>query len=237
MTENINQNTQDNENKPRRRVNTGLISLEIAASMNNIQIDMQAVVREYGIDTEDVSPEELIRIARGYGFKIKKKNIKIADILPKYPLPAIVQMKEDDTYKVVLAIKPEEDKLLVLTPLQNQPELKLISEFQEQIKDEMLILKHKILADEAKFGFIWFFNEIIKYKKIVGQVMLGSFVIQLFGLVTPLFTQVILDKVLVHRTISTLNVLGFAFLTVALFEFILNIYCSFNLDKGIIFAF
>ena len=52
---------------------------------------------------------------------------------------------------------------------------------------------------------------------------MGSFVIQLFGLVTPLFTQVILDKVLVHRTLSTLNVLGFAFLVVALFEFLLNL--------------
>ena len=221
MTETENNN--QNENKPKRRVNTGLISLEIAASINNIQIDMQAVVREYGIDTEDVTFEELIRIARGYGFKIKNKKMELKDILPKYPLPAIVQMKEDNTYKVVLAIKPDEDKLLVLTPLQNQPELVKMSEFQELIKGEMLILKHKILADEAKFGFIWFFNEILKYKKIVGQVMLGSFVIQLFGLVTPLFTQVILDKVLVHRTISTLNVLGFAFLTVALFEFILNL--------------
>ena len=79
------------------------------------------------------------------------------------------------------------------------------------------------MDDEIKFGFKWFFNEILKYKHIVGQVLLGSFVIQLFGLVTPLFTQVILDKVLVHRTLSTLNVLAFAFLVVALFEFLLNL--------------
>ena len=211
------------EQKPKQKVNTGLISLEIASSINNIQIDMQAVVREYGIDTEDVTPEELVRIARGYGFKIKIKEMKIKDILPKYPLPAIVQMKEDDTYKVVLAIKPDEDKMLILTPLESQPTLVKISEFQDKIKDNLLIMKHKFMEDEAKFGFIWFFKEILKYKKIVGQVMLGSFVIQLFGLVTPLFTQVILDKVLVHRTISTLNVLGFAFLTVAMFEFVLNL--------------
>ena len=79
------------------------------------------------------------------------------------------------------------------------------------------------MTDEVKFGFKWFFNEILKYKKIVGQVLLGSFVIQLFGLVTPLFTQVILDKVLVHRTISTLNVLAFAFVFVSIFELLLNL--------------
>ena len=65
---------------------------------------------------------------------------------------------------------------------------------------------------------------IIKnYKKIIGQVLLGSFVVQLFGLVTPLFTQVILDKVLVHRTIATLDVLAFAFIVVAIFELLLNL--------------
>ncbi|MCQ2743568.1 MAG: type I secretion system permease/ATPase [bacterium] len=209
--------------KVKPNVNTGLISLEIAARMNQVDINMQSVVREYGIETADTSQEELVRIARGQGFKIKIKNIKIKDILPKYPLPAIVKMKDDGTYKVILAIKPEEDKVLVLTPLAGQPVLHKISEFQEKIEDKMLIMKHKFIEDDAKFGFIWFFNEILKYKKIVGQVMLGSFVVQLFGLVTPLFTQVILDKVLVHRTISTLNVLAFAFIVVALFEFLLNL--------------
>ena len=60
-------------------------------------------------------------------------------------------------------------------------------------------------------------HKIFKYKKIIGQVLLGSFVVQLFGLVTPLFTQVILDKVLVNRTIATLDVLAFAFVVVAIF--------------------
>ena len=87
----------------------------------------------------------------------------------------------------------------------------------------MLVLSHKANITDVKFGFKWFFNEIYKYKKIIGQVLLGSFVIQLFGLVTPLFTQVILDKVLVNRTLSTLDVLAFAFIVVAIFELLLNL--------------
>ncbi len=53
--------------------------------------------------------------------------------------------------------------------------------------------------------------------------MLGSFIVQLFGLITSLFTQVILDKVIVHRSMSTLNVLGISFVVVAIFEFLLNL--------------
>ena len=91
------------------------------------------------------------------------------------------------------------------------------------MKDYILVLRHKLIDDDAKFGFKWFFNEIFKYKKILAQVLIGSFVIQLFGLVTPLFTQVILDKVLVNRTIATLDVLAVAFIIVAIFELLLNL--------------
>ncbi len=84
-------------------------------------------------------------------------------------------------------------------------------------------MSHKQNISDVKFGFKWFFNEILKYKQIILQVLLGSFVIQLFGLVTPLFTQIILDKVLVHRAITTLNVIGIGFLVVIIFEFFLNL--------------
>lgn len=204
-------------------VNTGLVSLEIIARMNNVDIDMRSIVREYAISSVDITPEELIRIAKNKGFKVKlKKNLEIKDFPKNYPLPAIVQLKNED-YLVILGIKHEENKVLTLKPLSNQPEVHIIDEFQEEIKDFVLVLSHKANVTDVKFGFKWFFNEIYKYKKIIAQVLLGSFVIQLFGLVTPLFTQVILDKVLVNRTISTLDVLAFAFVVVAIFELLLNL--------------
>ena len=47
----------------KRNYNTGLISLEIVAKFNQIDIDMRSIVRNYGIETADISPEEIIRIA------------------------------------------------------------------------------------------------------------------------------------------------------------------------------
>ena len=214
---------QEQEQIDKSRVNTGLICLEIAARLNRIDIDMQAIVREYGIETANITPEEIIRIAKGVGFKIKSKRLPITKIEPKYPLPSILQFKEDNSYCVLLGVKEDEKRALILCPPERHPKSIDIEELQGKINDEILVLKHKLMDDEVKFGFKWFFNEIINYRKIIGQVLLGSFVIQLFGLVTPLFTQVILDKVLVHRTISTLNVLGIAFLVVAVFEFLLNL--------------
>ena len=208
------------EQKP--QVNTGLISLEIVSRMNNKNIDMRSVVREYGINTADIAPEEIIRIAKNEGFKVKKKAISLKDFSNRYPLPAILQLK-DNSYVVLLALKPDEKRALTLTPLEKQPTSHSYEELQDKINDFVIILSHKNLQTDVKFGFKWFFNEIFKYKKIIGQVLLGSFVVQLFGLVTPLFTQVILDKVLVNRTISTLDVLAFAFVVVAVFELLLNL--------------
>lgn len=71
---NINQKQEQTQEKP-KNVNTGLISLEIVARMNNVNIDMRGIVREYGISTADISQEEIMRIAKGKGFKVKKKKI------------------------------------------------------------------------------------------------------------------------------------------------------------------
>ena len=212
---------QENTNK-NMQINTGLVCLDIVAKFNQINFDAYAVVREFAIESADISQEELVRIAKNASFKIKQKNIKVKDIYPKYPLPAILQLK-DDSYIVLLSVKPEENLALILCPPEKQPKSISIEELQDKINPTVLVLRHKLMNDQVQFGFKWFFEEILKYKKIVGQVLLGSFVIQLFGLVTPLFTQVILDKVLVHRSLSTLNVLGIAFLIVAIFEFLLNL--------------
>ncbi len=206
----------------KQQINTGLISLDIVSKMNNIDIDMRSVVREYGINTADIETEELIRIAQNKGFKVKKKNIGLKNYSSKYPLPAILRLK-DGSYIVLLGLKPDENIALALIPMEKHPKSYTYEELQEQMDNFIIVLKHKNSVSDVKFGFKWFFREIFKYKKIIAQVLLGSFVVQLFGLVTPLFTQVILDKVLVNRTLSTLDVLAFAFIVVAVFELLLNL--------------
>ena len=132
------ENQQDINNK--KLVNTGLACLDIVARMNRVDIDMRAMVKEFGIDSQDLSAEELLRIAKTTGFKIKNKNLKIKDISPNYPLPAIAQL-ENESYVVILGIKSEENRVLVLNPLSAQPEAFVIEEFEKQINGKIFILK------------------------------------------------------------------------------------------------
>ena len=91
--------------KQTKNVNTGLISLEIVARFNQIDIDMHSIVRNYGIETAEISPEEIIRIAQDNGFKVKKKNLLVKElVVSKYPTPAIIRRKNGE-YIVLLAVK------------------------------------------------------------------------------------------------------------------------------------
>lgn len=205
---------------------TGLITFEVISKINGIDVDLRSITREYGIGESEVTREELLRIAKNAGFKAKIKNISL-DESKKYPIPAIFILK-NNTYGVVLKINYDENKALIFIPEEQKsnssgPREVTYDEFDELSTGELIFFSHKMIDDKIKFGFKWFYKEILKYKQVLAEVMLGSFIVQLFGLITPLFTQVILDKVIVHRSMSTLNVLGIAFVAVAIFEFLLNL--------------
>ena len=74
----------------------------------------------------------------------------------------------------------------------------------------------------AQFDFSWFVPSIVKHRKLLGEVLMVSLFLQLFALVSPLFFQVVMDKVLVHRGMSTLDVLVLGLLIVVVFESLLS---------------
>jgi subfamily B ATP-binding cassette protein HlyB/CyaB len=74
----------------------------------------------------------------------------------------------------------------------------------------------------AKFDFTWFIPAVVKYRKLLGEVLLISLVLQIIGLVTPMFFQVVMDKVLVNHAMKTLNVIAIGLVCATLFEAILT---------------
>jgi ATP-binding cassette, subfamily B, bacterial HlyB/CyaB len=200
---------------------TGLTCIELISKMNECPIDVRAVAREYGLTEQELAKEELVRILKNKGFKARLKKVKL-NHLGKYPLPALF-IQKDLNYGILLKLKPEENRLLFFSAAEKQAQEKSYPEFETLTTGEFVILHPKMMTAQIKFGFKWFFNEIIKYKRTIGEVLLGSFIIQLFALVTPLFTQVILDKVVVHHSMTTLDVLAIAFVAIMLFELLLNI--------------
>ena len=77
-------------------------------------------------------------------------------------------------------------------------------------------------AAAPRFGLAWFAPLLWRYRKPLGQVLLGAFLLQLVALTTPLFSQVIIDKVLMHKSLSTLHVLGIGMAALIVFEAVTN---------------
>ncbi|MDR0777355.1 MAG: peptidase domain-containing ABC transporter [Azonexus sp.] len=153
----------------------------------------------------------------------------------KLPLPAIaflrappeVETRESVPCLPILILKTDGQKLLYFRAGAPAPQT-LAAEDAERLLEPNLILVAREAAgkDEAvpgfetqkkPFGFRWFIPELLKHKPIWRDVLVASLAIQLVGLATPLFTQVIIDKVIVHQTHSTLIVLGVALLMFMLF--------------------
>jgi subfamily B ATP-binding cassette protein HlyB/CyaB len=204
-------------------MHTALAALEIAGTLNNITVDSRSISKEFALD-DDKEPtlEELTRIAKRQSFRTSIKKLPLQKLLKNYPMPIIIENK-DGTFTTILQASDDKKEILIYDMDRKTPKTISYDEYHKEFTGRSLVLKHRMLSAQIKFGFGWFFSQIMQYKKIVFEVLMASFVIQLFGLVTPLFTQVILDKVLVHHSLSTLNVLGIAFVVVTVFDFLLNL--------------
>lgn len=94
-------------------------------------------------------------------------------------------------------------------------------EFESLWSGELILLSRRQGLGESlqqKFDISWFIPSLVKYRKLFSEVLIASFFLQLFALVTPLFFQVVMDKVLVHRGFTTLDVLAIGFFVIVVFE-------------------
>ena len=110
-------------------------------------------------------------------------------------------------------------------PGEPRPRLMQRGEFEELWSGELVLMTRRtgLASLSRRFDITWFLGAIYKYRAVLGRVLLASFFLQLFALVTPLFFQVVIDKVLVNRSMGTLDVLVIGLVTISVFETVLEI--------------
>ncbi|HEY9644724.1 MAG TPA: peptidase domain-containing ABC transporter, partial [Chroococcidiopsis sp.] len=87
---------------------------------------------------------------------------------------------------------------------------------------EVLLLKPTNQTPKKRFGLNWFLPSIRKHRRVLIEVLIASFFVQLFALANPLMIQVIIDKVIVQNSVDTLQVLGVFLLVLSIFEAVLT---------------
>ncbi|MFA5354813.1 MAG: type I secretion system permease/ATPase, partial [Thermodesulfovibrionales bacterium] len=210
----------ESRNEQQSRPDTGLLSVVMIAQYHGIPADPEQIRHAFAIGSEGAATNDILRAAKELGLKAKSAKVSF-ERLPKLQLPLIAARK--DGAFMILA-KAEGDKLLCLRPGEKTPRILPKEEFCADWTGEVILLTPRSSpATEEGFGLRWFIPSIIKYKGPLIDVLIASLVLQIFGLASPLFTQVIIDKVLVHRSMTTLDVLGIGLAAVAGFEAALSI--------------
>jgi subfamily B ATP-binding cassette protein HlyB/CyaB len=202
----------------------GLMCLVMAARVLGLPADYNQLTRAY---PPGGYPElRLLRAAKGLGLKAKKTAGDAAR-LDGMPLPAIALMNDGT---VQLVIKSSPDKLLVYDPASlaggpvQRPNIVETEKFVSGWSGVSILLARKFsfAALGERFGITWFLHVMGRFKKLFGEVFVSSFFLQSFGLITPLFSQVIIDKVLVHKGLSTLDILVIGIFIINTFDWLLS---------------
>jgi subfamily B ATP-binding cassette protein HlyB/CyaB len=197
----------------------GLTVLVALLRFQGVGADPEQVRHRTGMAA--IGVPEMLHYAKELGLKAKVRSTTW-ERLARTPQPSIAVLR-DGGY--LLLGKAGDDKAIVQWPHEARPKLMSKAEFEEVWNGQLVLMtKRAGLIDLARrFDITWFLSAIHKYRKHLSEVLVASFFLQLFALVSPLVFQVVIDKVLVHRSISTLDVLAFALIGIAVFETILGI--------------
>lgn len=233
---------------PNSRISSSLHALTLLARLHNIAADPALLAHQLGLSSSDEwTSQELQRAAQSLGLKAKISHTT-PQRLALTPLPALAFLPETQPKsefpqesmagkahsaggRAVLIARCDGQRVLVQDPGGAHPErptVETLEQFSQrwavQGSGQLLLVTSQasLTGELARFDFSWFIPSLVKYRRLLGEVLLISLSLQLLALVSPLFFQVVMDKVLVHRGLTTLDVLVIGLVVIVIFESLLN---------------
>ena len=198
---------------------SGPIALAQMLAIHRIAIEPAQLRHAMG-HSGDASAEDLVRLARAQHGVRARVHRGSFERLARTPLPALAQGPEG----WFLIGRAAGDEVLVQMPRpgpDGNGVRKLTRAQLDAIWSGTLVLvttRESLAAAAGRFDVTWFIPQIVRYRRLIGEVLLITLLINLLGLAAPLFFQNVVDKVLVHDSLDTLTVLGIGFVAVSLWE-------------------
>lgn len=205
-------------------IDSGLACLALALHLLELPVDSKEMRRRIGV-YEPFSAGDILRAAQEYGAKADQQKTTW-DRLRKLRFPVIAVM-EDKRFVLVAGIEGE--NLLIRDPNEDGTSVMSRESFEAQWRGRVILVARASgkSGDDDRFGFRWFLPGLLKQRGVLTQVMFASFFVQIFAMITPLFTMVIIDKVLSTGGMSTLDVLVLGLVIITAFDFIIGSFRSF----------
>ena len=221
--EGVRMNTEENENEQNTQggvLDTGLACLVTVAAYYGIPADEGQIRHQQGLEGKTAGAEDILRAAKKLKLKAKKAVLECSS-LKEITLPAVLTHTDRGFF---LLARCDEEKALVVYPGEQAPKVLEMDELARLWDGTALLFVPRAFQDrELKFGLKWFIPTIIKYKKPLLEVLAAALMMQILAIFSPMITQSVIDKVLVHNSLTTLDVLAIGLVIITVFETILSI--------------
>jgi len=213
------------------RQDRGLTALSVIAGHYRVPADPLQLRHQLALIGREAGAEDIVRGANLLRLKSRLLVGRRARRLDVIPYPAILGLKTGGF--AILAAAPVTGRVRVIDPVAQTIANLTLSEAEALSSGEVILVTRRIGgvgADPTTFGFRWFLPSILRYRKPLAQVLVASLFVQAFALLTPIFFQLIVDKVLVHRGFSTLVVIVIGMLTLGAFDALLQFLRAYTLS-------
>ena len=193
-------------------------ALGSVCALHGKPFDAQLALRQY---VPPYSSASLLKAVRASGFNATLQDTRLAD-LEGLRATALLFLNDSSEHALGLLVRVEAGQVTWIPALGHEPITQSLAEVQARFTGQALLLQVEAerITDpdqlqggqghpaQRNFGFRWFVPELLRHKSVWRDVLWASLVLQLLALGLPLFTQAIIDKVVVHRTQSTLIALA-----------------------------
>ncbi|MBX5192415.1 type I secretion system permease/ATPase [Rhizobium sp. NZLR3b] len=206
-----------------QHLDSGLRALCGIAGFYRIAADPAQLQHDLALKGRTSQAADIQRAAKIIGLKARVVENVTEQRLRVMPVPAIVKVRSG-SFQVLGGLNPS-GKYRLVDPITRVDREVTPSDILEEIDARVILVGRRIRgegSDPREFGFKWFLPSIWRYRKPLAHVLLASLFVQIFALITPLFFQVVVDKVLTHKAYSTLFVLVAGIAIIGFFDVMLQ---------------
>lgn len=209
---------------------TAIQCLTAIAQHHGLQINPERLIDDYALRAEEPGNGALLRIASDIGLKAKADKLNWSRLMAQGGVFPLMARLVDGNMIIVVGVKPAdavghpgaEDQVAVLNPANANAAVVMVArgEFEKRWAGEVLFIKrqHKLSDPNQPFGLRWFIPEILKQKAAFRDIFIAAIAMQLLALASPIFFQLVIDKVLTHQSVTTLQVLAVGIIMALVFD-------------------
>jgi len=194
---------------------SGVQCLTAIAQHHGLQVNPERLIADYALGSEEPSTMVMLRMAADIGLKAKIESMSWDGLRVQDGVFPLIAYARTGGMVIVVGMSRQPsggDHVAILDPASPQAAVELLDEhaFSQLWAGQLILLKreHKLTDPEQKFGFSWFIPEIWKQKEAFRDIFIAAAAMQLLAMASPIFFQLVIDKVLTHQSETTLWVLA-----------------------------